>query len=894
MVDRSRNQIQQGAVASQAARLPALPVVPSNADPAIRQFLEAVRERLEVREGSRGNPFEAVVTKRDLVSAGLLTVGGRSGSGEAGSVLVQMPDGSFVRRSIDEFAAGIYKLPLYQNLMKRLDDQSRFDRFPEEIKALLLNSIADEAAKRGADVREVEYKLQTAERSLAYKVEEVTAAVNATAAGVRETTFAMATDQRAQAGKVTQLEASLGNYYQDGAPGRANLEVSMTATADRTEGLAAEYMVKLNAGRAVAGFGLAAYEDPSGDTESAFIVQADKFALTSTYTFVQDTTPTATAAGQTWYRPSTEVSYRSTGTGTGNWTVYTPVVPFGVDTTTGTVYINGQVRINSGGTLLQDITTGLDGQDAVGFAVKAEALAFQVSRAGTAAPTSVSFTHEAQNLSTSLRVRYTSSPSISGFNGVYYNLGDAPALTYSAFASAVGTANAATITATLYNPSGNNTPFESGGTGFVESTTLLRLYEGSGAIAFTMSNPTHTFTASASGAVATYADSGTEIRVYEGTTELAYDGVGTAAGTWAVTSSASGITRGSLTDSGAYLTVGNHSAMAGDAASITYTISGKDRLGNSFSFTAKQTFSKGKAGDDGAEGERGSLTGYADALSAAWSSLAALNAIETMLGLGLSGAFNGTTSATLRIGDTVTLKFTGWAETRYWSGAYTATNTDANRNGWLKPGVVIDGNLLVSGTVSAAALTAGNITVSGAHATIGINTTPENATGAIPLSIQRTANTSRPMIHLTDAPSYAPANQATPMAHFWPKYAGIIVSSYGLAGAAGSAVHSVIEAQGTGVYGLAASGAWKTAGVYGFNSYADPDAHGVTGQAASGYGGKFTGNATKAPLFLAPSGTKPTNADTGGLMVYNDGGGLRLCVALGGVWYKIDATYTAI
>lgn len=893
MTVRGRNQVQQSALASQPARLPALPSVPSGLEPAVRQFLEAVRERLEVREGARGNPFEAVVTKRDLVEAGLVSiVGGRTGGAPAeGAILILRPDGTYAQLSVDEFAARIFKLPLYQNLLRRLDDPARFDALPEEVRSIVVNSIADEAAKRGADIRSVEYKLQSTERSLAFRVDEVSAAVTTAAAGVRETVFAVATDQRAQAGKVEQLEVSLGNYYQDGTPGRANLEVSMTATADRTDGLAAEYMVKLNAGRAVAGFGLAASEDPSGDTESAFIVQADKFALTSTYTFVQEATPSATAAGQTWYKPSTEVSYRSTGTGTGNWTTYTPVVPFGVDTVTGTVYINGQVRINAGGTPIQDIESGLD---AAGFSVSASSLVFAVTRAGVASPTSLAFSHQAQNLPAGLRVRYTSSPSISGFNGVYYNVTDSPSLAYSALSSALGSANVATITATLYNAAGNNTPYTSGGTGFVESITLARLYEGSGVVQALLSNPTHTFTANAAGTVTTYAESGTEIRVYEGTVELTYDGVGSAAGTWAITSSASGITRGALTDSGLYVTVGDHSAMTGDAASITYTVAGKDRLGNAFSFPVKQTFSKGKAGAEGQEGERGSLTGYAAASSAAWSSLTALVAIETMLGIGPSGAFNSTTAASLRIGDTVTLTFTGWAETRYWSGAYSATNTDANRNGWLKPGVVIDGNLLVNGTVSANALTAGTVTVSGAHATIGINTTPENATGSIPLSISRSASTSRPMLHLTDTPSYAPTAQATPMAHFWPKYAGLTISSYGLAGAAGSAVHSVFEAQGTGVYGFAASGFWKDAALYGYNSFANANAHGVYGAAVTGYGGVFVGNATNAPLKLELSTSKPTNAGTGGVMLYNDGGGVRLCVAIAGTWYKIDATLTAI
>ena len=43
---------------SRPARLPALPSVPRGVDPAMHQLLEAIKERLEVREGARGNQFE--------------------------------------------------------------------------------------------------------------------------------------------------------------------------------------------------------------------------------------------------------------------------------------------------------------------------------------------------------------------------------------------------------------------------------------------------------------------------------------------------------------------------------------------------------------------------------------------------------------------------------------------------------------------------------------------------------------------------------------------------------------------------------------------------------------------------------------------------------------------
>jgi hypothetical protein len=139
-----------------------------------------------------------------------------------------------------------------------------------------------------------------------------------------------------------------------GTEDSAKLEQVLLVEADKTEGLSAQYTLKVSAGKAIAGFGIAATER-DGVPESAFIVQADQFALTTPYTFSQEATPTATAIGQTWYKPSTLISYRATATGTGNWVVYTPVVPFVVDTTTGSVYITGTLRV--GGSSAPTFTT---------------------------------------------------------------------------------------------------------------------------------------------------------------------------------------------------------------------------------------------------------------------------------------------------------------------------------------------------------------------------------------------------------------------------------------------------------------------------------------------------------------------------------------------------------
>lgn len=135
-----------------------------------------------------------------------------------------------------------------------------------------------------------------------------------------------------------------------------------------------------------------------------------------------------------------------------------------------------------------------------------------------------------------------------------------------------------------------------------DTVTVFRGDNGSSVVQAIFSNESHTLPADAAGTVSSYAGSGTNIRVFEGINELDYDGVGTAAGKWTVSTSATSITRGTLTESGLQLNVGDHSAMTADKASISYTISGKRANGSAFSFVRLQNLSKSKTGTAGAGG----------------------------------------------------------------------------------------------------------------------------------------------------------------------------------------------------------------------------------------------------------------------------------------------------
>jgi len=341
---------------STPVKLPGL-AAPATGNTALDAWARSVTEILQVREGARGDKLEQVVTKRDLAGMGLDTTQWSVTTGaKAGEVVVKTSGGGFGTMTASDFAESIRNSKLYADLMRSINDASRFDNVPAKVRALVLQSLADEAALRSAAVTTLTEKIQSEVESLAYTVTETTAALHGSVAGVREAVYAAADDGRATAGHVTQLTAAL-----DGT-GSATIEESMTVIADRTAGVSSQYMLKLNAGKsAVAGMGLMASEDPGGSTISAFIVEADQFALVAPINFSQEATPSATVIGQTWYTPSTKVYKRATATGTGSWATFTPTAPFGVNTATGQTFINGSLTINSGGGLLQDSTAGADG-----------------------------------------------------------------------------------------------------------------------------------------------------------------------------------------------------------------------------------------------------------------------------------------------------------------------------------------------------------------------------------------------------------------------------------------------------------------------------------------------------------------------------------------------------
>jgi hypothetical protein len=343
------------------AKLPGLGSVPSTGNPQLEAWLRKAAERLEVREGERGNPWERAVTVREFaemvgaVEKIVPAIEAISGKGIDGG-----PISGEATEMIRRFEESIRNLKVFKDLMKRLDDPSRFDDLPGEIREILLRDLAKEAAERGADITRVEKSIQDVNRSLSYEVKTITAAVQQSQAGIREVSFAWADANRAQAGQITQLIASLGNYYQDGTPGRALLETQLGVTADRVQGLSSQITMKVQAGGALAGWGLAATENTAGAQTSAFIVSADKFAVVMpTYSPPYRPVYERDANGNIVYKNGQPVvAYNQVLANEIN-----PAqggIPFGVDINgiylNNNVYVKGAMRVDTGGkTLIQGL-----------------------------------------------------------------------------------------------------------------------------------------------------------------------------------------------------------------------------------------------------------------------------------------------------------------------------------------------------------------------------------------------------------------------------------------------------------------------------------------------------------------------------------------------------------
>lgn len=566
------------------AKLPGLPRVATQ-DQALNRWITAVAERLEVREGSRGDPGERAVTVKELQTLTRNAVKVVGGELVASGALTGGADPTADPNFVARLEEAIRNTRLYQGLVKRLDDPGRFDDLATEVRQALASSIAQEALSRGADIRRLETKIQTSDRSLAMAVEELTAAIGTSAAGIREVKSAFATADRAQAAKVTQLEARLdipiadadklplppaapyaslaalktavpkgvtGKYYRvAGAAGdpellyawngkdyllagegaNAKLEEVMKVTADRVTGAESEYTMKVEATTggvtAVAGFGLSAAVDPSGSKTSAFIVRADKFAVV--------------APGDT----SDADRY-----------------PFGVDANG--VFINGTLRINSGGKTAEELAND--------FYLTATGQVFtQNPNTDTLTPASVTLTAVRKGtIVTGGTLTFASSPA-----GLLSVSGNTATIQSSAFAAN----SSVKVTATLTH---NNATY-------TDEFTLYKVTGGADALVGFLTNESHALPASADGVVSSYTGAGGDFTVFKGSTKL------TSGVTYSVASNPQSLTVSINSATGAYSMTGGLDV---DLATVTFRATiGAQTIDKVFTLTRSKAGAAGTSGN---------------------------------------------------------------------------------------------------------------------------------------------------------------------------------------------------------------------------------------------------------------------------------------------------------
>ena len=129
-----------------------------------------------------------------------------------------------------------------------------------------------------------------------------------------------------------------------------------------------------------------------------------------------------------------------------------------------------------------------------------------------------------------------------------------------------------------------------------DEVTIYAIQDGSDVITAILSNEAHTLPKSFNNIV-DYSGSGTTIQVYQGTTELDVvdDSTTLSAGKYKISAAAAGIQANRSTTT--LNEFDNASNLTADAASITFTIEGKDSDGKDFSIVKTQTFSISQEGE---------------------------------------------------------------------------------------------------------------------------------------------------------------------------------------------------------------------------------------------------------------------------------------------------------
>ena len=192
-----------------------------------------------------------------------------------------------------------------------------------------------------------------------------------------------------------------------------------------------------------------------------------------------------------------------------------------------------------------------------------------------------------------------------------------------------------------------------------------------------LTNDNVTVTADQDGNVTSFANTGTSIAVFIGTTQLAYDNSGAhdVNNSFRITNVVSvGVTPDSSPSitSNSYA-LGNITAMSGDVGTITYSIAVRDSLGRTVTYDRIQTFTKSSRGLTGPPGNPGA-TGPRTATGIIYYQLAATNAPSAPTASSFnfsSGAFSSLTSNWGKNAPT----FAGSNQNKYWYAGFTVVES---------------------------------------------------------------------------------------------------------------------------------------------------------------------------------------------------------------------------
>lgn len=219
-----------------------------------------------------------------------------------------------------------------------------------------------------------------------------------------------------------------------------------------------------------------------------------------------------------------------------------------------------------------------------GVKITAPSTVFQVSAAGVASPASITLT-AVKTLITGTVTWSVVSGAVTGFAGT----GD----TRTVLAASLTTASATLRASVTFL-----------GVTYTSDWTLAKTADGAvgtSPITIRLAKPSWSLPAQADGVVTSYFNSNNTLSVFEGDSQLNYDGVGTSAGNFTVTGTGTNIVGGSISKSGLNAFIGNAgSASPGnDVLYVTYDVSGRTGANVSFTGQIVYSFGKSKAGLEG-------------------------------------------------------------------------------------------------------------------------------------------------------------------------------------------------------------------------------------------------------------------------------------------------------